>query len=521
MDGTQNGTGHGTQAEKKETPFAVARLGDAKKIISQSAGELPAARKKLDRHPGDREKTEGVLTELRAKLHRLTEGLTVAALSLSELQRHGEAEKAAKYAEAARKFNPATPDYSKIKNALESFLSEISREDGHENGNAGHDDAAGTETSLREGRDMEPERHPTEGTTADSRAIGRLMNSVKMGYYPTCGENIGHIARGIECGEGPKINLLDPCCGCGVALSVLADRLREKGAECGTYGVELDTHRAGLAQDRLDRVGFGSFFASRISNEAFHAMLLNPPYLSVIREGGGNTRNEKKFLADSIRYLATGGLLIYIVPHYRLTGDISKIIGDNFGNVAIYRFTEKEFGKYRQVAIIGNRKKREADDATAERLSLAALSPERMPRVTEIPENSIALPEGNREVQIFKGAEFNVRELAEQLGKSKSLARMLHRSGLDAKAKTPLLPLSLGQIGLVGGSGLINGLVDCASPHVIKGRVVKEKRTRTEESTGATGRTSTATVTEITSNKLIFNILTPRGFLSLTEETGT
>ena len=59
------------------------------------------------------------------------------------------------------------------------------------------------------------------------------------------------------------VNILDPCCGEGLALETLADE--EKAV---TYGVELDEVRAEEAQNHLKRVGFGSFFHSRISSGA-------------------------------------------------------------------------------------------------------------------------------------------------------------------------------------------------------------------------------------------------------------
>ena len=117
--------------------------------------------------------------------------------------------------------------------------------------------------------------------TVNAAVIGRLMNHVRMGYYPTDPENIAHILRGIAFPEGVTTNLLDPCCGCGKALRQLAD-----GNNCYTYGMELDEHRAEEAQTRLHRVGFGSFFHSQISRESFHVLFLNPPYLSVLAEGG-------------------------------------------------------------------------------------------------------------------------------------------------------------------------------------------------------------------------------------------
>ena len=69
--------------------------------------------------------------------------------------------------------------------------------------------------------------------------------------------------------------------------------------------------------------------------------------------------------------------------------------------------------------------------------------------------------------------------------------------------KRPLLPLSLGQVGLIGGSGLINGYVACDNPHVIKGHVIKEIKRRENEDEG--------TVTETKVNRTLFNILTPEG----------
>ena len=73
------------------------------------------------------------------------------------------------------------------------------------------------------------------------------------------------------------------------------------------------------------------------------------------------------------------------------------------------------------------------------------------------------------------------------------------------------MPLNLSQIGLVGASGMMNGLIDCDTPHIIKGKVVKEKKTHVmgENDKG------NMEIRETTSNKLIFNILTPSGFKSL------
>ena len=186
---------------------------------------------------------------------------------------------------------------------------------------------------------------PVEGT-ASAAVIGRLMNNVKMGYYPTAPDNISLILRGVRFPEGVTTNLLDPCCGCGKALRQLA-----QGNNCYAYGVELDESRAEEAQTRLHRVGFGSFFYSRISHEAFHLLFLNPPYLSVLNESGGRARHEKRFLIESLCHLAYGGLLIYVIPYYRLTQDICRVLCDNFDGLTVWRFTDGEFKKYKQIAV--------------------------------------------------------------------------------------------------------------------------------------------------------------------------
>ncbi len=351
---------------------------------------------------------------------------------------------------------------------------------------------------------------PVEGK-ANAAVIGRLMNNVKMGYYPTDPDNICLILRGIRFPEGVTTNLLDPCCGCGKALRQIA-----QGNNCYAYGVELDESRAEEAQTRLHRVGFGSYFYSRISHEAFHLLFLNPPYLSVLNESGGRARHEKKFLIESLHHLVYGGLLVYVIPYYRLTLDICRILCDHFDDLTVWRFTDGEFKKFKQVAVLGIRKRRDMEPSDAFWLEQYTVDPAAIPSLTELPEDRYALPAQPLEVPVFKGEKFNQKELEQQLRRSGSFSQMMARSELDGGVKHPLLPLSIGQIGLVGGSGMINGLIECDSPHVIKGRIVKVVSTEVEDQFTSSGNHYGAIERQVISNKMIFNILTPQGFRALT-----
>ena len=116
----------------------------------------------------------------------------------------------------------------------------------------------------------------------------------------------------------------------------------------------------------------------------------------------------------------------------------------------------------------------------------------------------------------FKGERFNQKELEQQLRRSDSFAQMMARSELDSGVKRPLLPLSISQIGLIGGSGMINGLIECDTPHIIKGRIIKVVRTESEEKFNYRGDHMGSEIKETISNKMIFNVLTPNGFKALT-----
>ena len=353
-------------------------------------------------------------------------------------------------------------------------------------------------------------RLPVDGTT-NAQVVGRLMNNIKMGYYPTDPDNISLLLRGIQFPEGVTTNLLDPCCGCGKALRQIA-----QGNNCYTYSVELDGLRAEEAQTRLHRVGFGSYFYSQISHEAFHLLFLNPPYLSVLNRGGGRARHEKRFLIESLEHLAYGGLLVYIIPYYRLTPDICRVLVDNFEGLGLWRFTDAEFKKFKQVAVLGTRKRKDTELQDAQWLERFAAHPGSIPSLAQLPEGRYALPGKPLEVRTFKGELFNKKELERQLLRSDSFQRMMSHSELDSGVKRPPLPLSISQIGLIGGSGMINGLIQCDTPHIIKGRVVKVTRTETEERFSPSGKYLGSEIRETITNKMIFNILTPNGFRALT-----
>lgn len=462
------------QAQK---PYAIDQLALLQSQIMQSIQGMVVLRARIEKHrQSDMAAARDTYMELDRTRGHLTEQLSKSELFLLEMEEYPLARAADQLRRGLAGFNLMSMGYKPIYEALGKFTASF----------------------------------PT-GQKTSAAIVGRLMNNIKLGYYPTDPDNISLILRGIQFPEGVTTNLFDPCCGCGKALRQLA-----QGNNCYAYGVELDESRAEEAQTRLHRVGFGSFFYSHISHEAFHLLFLNPPYLSVINEGGGRSRHEKRFLIESIPALMYGGLLIYVIPYYRLTPDICRILADNFDELTVWRFTDSEFKKFKQVAVLGIRKRRSTESQDALWLEQYAYEPASIPLLSQLPESRYALPAQPLTVGVFKGERFNQKELEQQLKKSDSFAQMMARSELDSGVKRPLLPLSISQIGLIGGSGMINGLIACDTPHIIKGRIVKVVRTESEEKFNYRGDHMGSEIKETISNKMIFNVLTPNGFKALT-----
>lgn len=460
-----------------QKPYALDQLTQLQSQIMQSAQGMVVQRARIEKYrQSNLAAARDTYTELERIRAHLVERLTASQLFLLEMEEYPLASAAEQLRRGLAGFQLMGMGYKPVYETLAKFTASF----------------------------------PT-GQKTNAAIVGRLMNNIKLGYYPTNPDNISLILRGIHFPEGVTTNLFDPCCGCGRALRQLA-----QGNNCYAYGVELDESRAEEAQTRLHRVGFGSFFHSRISHEAFHLLFLNPPYLSVINENGGRSRHEKRFLIESIPTLMYGGLLIYVIPYYRLTPDICRVLVDNFDGLTVWRFTDSEFKKFKQVAVLGIRKKRDTELQDTLWLEQLACSPAGIPLLTQLPESRYALPAQPMTVNTFKGERFNQKELEQQLRKSDSFAQMMARSELDSGVKHPLLPLSISQIGLIGGSGMINGLIECDTPHIIKGRIVKVVRTESEEKFSARGNHMGSEIRETITNKMIFNVLTPNGFKALT-----
>ena len=127
-----------------------------------------------------------------------------------------------------------------------------------------------------------------------------------------------------------------------------------------------------------------------------------------------------------------GGLLLYVIPYYRLTQDICRVLCDNFDDLTVWRFTDREFKKFKQIAVLGIRKRRNMEPPDALWLEQFTSDPAAIPSLTELQEDRYVLPAQTLEVPVFKGEKFNQKELEQQLRRSGSFSQMMARSWITA-----------------------------------------------------------------------------------------
>ena len=308
----------------------------------------------------------------------------------------------------------------------------------------------------------------------------RLAAQSKGGFYPTPPRVVDLIAGLIRVPSGyyyrnrESVRILDPCCGAGEALAQLARRLGGTNSlPIETYGVELHRDRAQEAEGRLDHALAADLFQTSIANGAFGLALVNPPY----DWDQEDKRVEHAFLTACTRYLADGGLLVFIVPRHRLTVS-ARYLASHYGRIRCWAFPDPEREVFDQVALCGYRKADPSYDASAEEQvrEWAEGEPERMASYSYPPYNAPATPTGDilfttRTVDPLAAAGearrsglWTSTEITDTLWPAKD-----HRT-------RPLMPLRRGHMAMLVAAGFLDNLVLEAEGRriLVKGRTSKE-----------------------------------------------
>lgn len=312
-------------------------------------------------------------------------------------------------------------------------------------------------------------------------------NFAKNGYYPTDEVTLQRILNAIDT-RAERTVILDPCCGEGVALAELKNHLATAcSISCNVraYGVEYESERAWHAKKILDVAAHADIHDMAIKARQFGAVFLNPPYGDLVADqaalsesAGGRARLEKIFFRKAHPWLAFGGVLVLIVPHYVLDAEFAALIAKSYTDVHAFMAPEKQF---RQCVILARKRKAERlDQAVAEQLerigrgALPAELPEHWADATyDVP--------AVHETPHFVAARITGPELAKELSTMQNSTLWpqfaSHFGGVMQAHRPPLRRLSNWHLALALAAGQISGVVESAGGRklLVKGDTYKDK----------------------------------------------
>ncbi len=307
--------------------------------------------------------------------------------------------------------------------------------------------------------------------------MARLASIAKAGFYPTPERVYEWLANHVRPNE-TRGRLLDPCCGEGVAAQYLANAWN-----LDAYGIEIDAERAQQSASRLHRVLNLDYAAARIPANAFQVLFLNPPYSP---DDGEAKRMEYRFLRDTGKWLQPRGILIYIIPQYRLDARMARHLATYYRELTVYRFPDPEYDDFSQMVMFGIARHEPLFDENAAVQLLQKcrgqlpILPERVAEWYDIPpplETNPSTRSGRG--FYFRGNQIDPDEAlneALQVGfwHSQEWKSWLEPAD-DLDALQPLMPLKKGHLAMLIAAGLLQNLVLERDDEVllIKGRTYK------------------------------------------------
>jgi len=179
---------------------------------------------------------------------------------------------------------------------------------------------------------------------------------------------IGAMVRPDWSGSSEDLILVDPCAGEGEALRLLRDAVSpaDRSGSVLTYACEMEQTRWQKLREFDPKRQWhgcqghhlhGDFFHVRFSPGFADLLLLNPPY----DQDRQYRRLEARWLHACAPMLTTGGVLVFVVPHYALAA-CADTLALHFADLRCLRFPGEDFETFKQVFLFARRVERAAPD---------------------------------------------------------------------------------------------------------------------------------------------------------------
>jgi SAM-dependent methyltransferase len=298
----------------------------------------------------------------------------------------------------------------------------------------------------------------------------RPSGKTKLGFYPLPSAEAQRLRRFL--GYPPRFAALDPCVGDGVAFAELL-----AGANAQRWGVEVDAYRVEQARNLGIETLQANTMEVRCPAESLSLIYLNPPYDF---EAGtlNNQRLEAVFLEHVYRWLKPTGILVFVIPQ-RYVRNCARLLAEYFTELRVYRLTDPECMRYKQVAVFAVRRKRsqhQSDSDLAQSIRyLEGLAENReLPPLSSEPEAAYIVPASGPVMLTHTGIPLDeVEDLLLSSSVYRQISRLLLREQSNVRGR-PLTPLHGGHVGLLCTAGMLNGVFgEGGDRHIAHWRSVK------------------------------------------------
>ena len=305
--------------------------------------------------------------------------------------------------------------------------------------------------------------------------MARPPSRLRMGYFPLPEAEARRIRQHLIF-PASSFTALDPCAGEGKALAVITEGTR--GQRCG---IELDAYRAEEVKQRLDQVIYGDCFDVECKVESLSCALLNPPYDTTADGAGLGQRLEALFLQHTYRWLKPDGVLILVIPvaQLALCGNLLSV---QFKDVQVYRLSEPQCVRYKQVVVFAVRRTRRERDRLPEReinrLRLEYGRKSRsfgaLPVLTDQPQRIYTVPEATPIQLNHRGLPLDdIEDLLQQSPAYRQAQRVLFAPASHERGR-PLSPLHGGHVSILACAGALDGILgEGKLRHVARWQAVK------------------------------------------------
>jgi SAM-dependent methyltransferase len=298
----------------------------------------------------------------------------------------------------------------------------------------------------------------------------RPHGKTKLGFFPL---PLPEAERLKNClAFAAEFSALDPCAGDGVAFAGLLE-----GTQARRYAIEIDAYRT----ERARNLGIDTVQANamdvRCPPESFSLLYLNPPYDFETGETK-NQRLELVFLEHTYRWLKPGGVLVFVIPHPQLRV-CARILSEYFTDLSVSRLTDPRSVQYKQVAVLGVRRRRHQhlrDSALLDSvrwLERLATKPD-LELLGEAHGIRYEIPASGPVTLTNAGIPLDeVEDLLPDSAAYRQASRVLLPKQREVRGR-PLTPLHGGHVGLLCTAGMLNGVFgEGEDRHIAHWRSVK------------------------------------------------